>query len=214
MTLFAVAVLAVQSETYSLRWQPAKGAVVRYRFAAKTIESEDKFEMEAVMEHTVTAVNRDGYTVKSVTKDALLRTGLGEIRDARQDPAVVRFLSTGAVGKVEQAKDTAATFRFLAFVRFIAPPAPVAVGGTWSHSYPAAKKFGGAKLGFTLDSVKEGRAVVHFSVDEAGSELVGKGTGTFTINLKDNSLAEFHATIENWLVPGAKTEVLMAPEPS
>ena len=213
MTVFVLSVVvAAQPQAFDLTWKPVKGQVAEYRYAARTVESDDKFEMEALIEHTVLNTGRDGYQIKSLTKGAILRTELGEIRDARQEPSTVKFAPNGAVTKVEKAQDRLATMRFLAFTRFVAPEKPVTIGEKWQHAYKASQGFGGASLDFTLESVKDGEAKVGYSLRETGRDPSAEGSGSFVIDLKDNSVKEVHAVIESWLVKAQKTEILMARE--
>jgi hypothetical protein len=176
--------LGQQADTYSLLWRPAKGDALSYVYYLSEGEGEKHTTVESPVSLTVTAVDEDGYTVRSIAKDILITMGGEQMRDKREVVTVAQYGPFGNLVKIVEGTSNIERARI---TKFIAPPIPLKLGESWSHMFP---KEGMPPVQPTLTykfkeiKEEEGRklAVVDFSFNRGGEEKPF-GTGVWAIDI-------------------------------
>jgi hypothetical protein len=172
-----------QADTYSLLWRPAKGDTLSYVYYLSEGEGEKLTTVESPVALTVTAIDEDGYTVRSVAKDILITMGGEQMRDKREVVTVAQY---GPFGNLVKILEGTSNIERARITKFIAPPMPMKPGESWSHTFP---KEGMPPLQPTLTykfkeiKEEEGRklAVVEFSFNR-GADEKPYGTGVWAID--------------------------------
>ena len=177
---------AIQAETVGLLWQPKKGDQLSYVYNVVIGQGEAATSLEAPISMTVTQVDADGYTVRSVVNDALV-TVLGEqMRDKREQVVVTRFGPRGNLLKIVEGLKDPKSFENARVTKFIAPPMPLKVGESWSHNFPKDDA-GETAVIYKFKEIKQdqGRnlAVVDFTLNRKGEEEP-YGTGSWQVDVQ------------------------------
>lgn len=196
----------LQNKALDLRWKPVSGAVTEYDMVITSQDKSQPFAAEAVIVQTVSKVSSEGYTVRSVNKGTMMRMGTEEIRDERTNESVVRHAGNGAVLSIEKAQNAAETRRLAVVTRFVAPPAPVNIGGGWQHRYEPDREFPGARISYRFRGLVElnkfAVAEIEFTFGEDGRERPYKGSGTWWVDANTGQPLRMKATVENWMSGG------------
>ncbi len=195
MTVLSVAFFAATltnsvrlEDTYSLKWMPKKGDKTAFTLNVKTLDKKNPMEIEANLEQVVLKVERDSYETATENKGTLLRLAGEEIRDARAQKTTVVFSPLGVVKKLKDGFPTTENdvWMFSVVRAFIAPEAPVSIGGQWAYEYEPVD-FHGARLAYSLKSVTDGVATVDFTIFGGGNERPKLGEGAWEIDAKTGS---------------------------
>lgn len=177
---------ALQAETVGLQWQPKKGDQLSYVYNLVIGQGEEATSVEAPIAMTVTQVDPDGYTVRSVVNDALVTIRGEQLRDKREQVVVTRYGPRGNLLKIVEGMKDSTSHENARVTKFIAPPMPLKVGESWSHSYPKDEK-GETVVIYKFKEIKQdqGRnlAIVEFSLNRKGEEAP-YGSGIWQVDVQ------------------------------
>ncbi len=188
----------LNQDAYDLKWAPKKGEVHVYELFIK----DKQMAIEAAIEHTVSAVGKDGgYEVKSKSLGAFLRFGAEEIRDNRPNEAVGKFDAFGRLLDLKEGTTGPEKYRSTLLTRFVAPPKAVKSGDKWSD-VRAKGKFEGLDVTtteYTLKAVKDGVAEVAIVFTEKGGEFPQSATGTWWVDVRNGLPHRLEAKVKNFV---------------
>ncbi|MFM9872317.1 MAG: hypothetical protein ACKVQS_02490 [Fimbriimonadaceae bacterium] len=174
------------AESYALRWVPTQGETLTYTMHALSQDKENLMELEASLKQTITLKDDHGYLVETQNLGALMRVGGQDIRDNRGSKSEVVFTSRGAVATVKLGEndDEKNQWTFAVSRAFVAPEKSVAVGDGWQYEYKSKGAFEGARMTYSFESLKDGKAKVSFIMGGPGRERPQLGSGHWMIDAK------------------------------
>ncbi|HXH60304.1 MAG TPA: hypothetical protein VNI20_03000 [Fimbriimonadaceae bacterium] len=194
MLTAAICLLTVLPQTYTLAWRPKKNDTVVYEYYMQ----DKTVSVEAAVEYHVTKVGSDGgYTVRSKSLGAMIRTNGQEMRDERPNERTADFDARGRLVSYGD-KPTAEQLRTVYLTRFVAPEGPVGPGETWKVDFkndPAPP----TTTEYTLASVTGGFAVVTFKSDEKTGDHPQSAQGSWWIDVSTGQPTKFEATVTNFM---------------
>lgn len=212
MTLAALTLaVALQAQySYSLKWEPKKGATLVYEYYLKDPET----TVEATLEHKVTELTQDGsYTVTSRSLGALVRIAGNEFKDERPNEAKATYDSFGRLKELTEGTTGLEKYRSALLTKFVAPEKGVAVGTTWTYERPKddPKGLAAIKIEYRVADHTADHVLVQFTFTELGGQHPQTATGTWWVSKSRERLwvpVRMEAKVKNFLgSPSENTDV-------
>lgn len=194
--------LSVAAKPQKLQWTRAAkvGDVSKLRLSAEIDLAGAPVVITALVVETVSKVDLNGdYTIESKQTEGRAKYGLNEGAMPDSPPRSASFRASGELIDIPSADAQGIDMRIARMNSFVAPPADVKNGQTWTHAYPPTPRSnnvaGVAEYTFT-GTEKEGArmlAVVKFSYRETSGQKPAKSSGKMWIDTSNGALVKLEA---------------------
>jgi hypothetical protein len=198
-------------DSYDLRFAPKSGFTWSQKVELGVEQRNQKTEVEAVLEHKVMKVGKDGETViRTVSKGAIMRTPSGEIADNRPNERTAKYSADGTLVSIESGMKDVSSYRQAFVTRYFAPPAKVKIGDKWRYERKADSPKGvpGLSVSYVFAEVEGQNGKITFQLEEKGVSTPQKAAGTWWVRLSDGMPIRLDELVTDYLgEAGTKAKV-------
>jgi hypothetical protein len=168
MILTALTLAGLVQAPVDLRWSPATGEKLTYRYTLATVGEADAMSMTVVLDIQVVEAGPAGFTTQATGRDTEITLAGQTIRDIRSSGTRAKFGPRGELQQILTGASDRGALLLNRAIRFIAPPAAVAPGADWTFAFPPYRD---AKAmtwsGKFLEVTPQGKARVSMTLEEA-----------------------------------------------
>lgn len=180
MILTALTLAGLAQAPVELRWSPATGEKLTYRYTLATVGEAQPMSMTVFLDIQVVEAGPTGFTTQATGRDTEINLAGQTIRDIRSSGTRAKFGPRGELQQILSGTSDRGALLLNRAIRFIAPPASVAPGADWTFAFPAYRD---AKAmtwtGRLVELTPQGKAKVSMTLEEtpkARGSFSAKGT--------------------------------------